>query len=124
MLTENQKYCKRVADEITAYYEGRAYRDTDGEIIATDKPDGSMEQLSLYDYLDDVLDVEYIVQSDRKTLAGVKVWITLGGPSVWIDTQGQTVDFHWGGECASWGIPYDAADEITQIYQDLWDCGC
>lgn len=124
MLTENQKYCKRIADEIEAHLEGHAYRDTDGETVVTDSPDSSMEQLSLYDYLDDVLDVEYIVQSDRKTLAGVKVWITLGGPSVWIDTQKQTVELRWSGDSASWGITPDAADEITQIYQDLWDCGC
>lgn len=120
-LTDDQKYCRHVSDELTAYYEGRVYRGDDDEPVVTDDPTEDQEQLSLYDYLDDVLDVEYLVLSDRKTLRGVKVYIGLGGPTIWIDTAIQEVVLSWGTEKTFWSILPDVADEITSYYQEIWD---
>lgn len=126
MKNENLKYVQRISKELEAYALGHMYLNSEGETVChTDinSPYG-WEPLFIEDYLDDVLDVEYIIQSDRKTISGVKVYITLGGPNCWIDTYHKTVELRWGSESANCGLSDDICDQINSYYQDIWDCGC
>lgn len=104
---ENRNYCKRIADELEQHYNGE---------ITTD--DG--ETATLYDYFSDVLDVEYIINSDLSYRA-VKVYITLGGPTVWIDTYYGTIELRWATEKASYYLTSDIVDEIDSIWEEYYN---
>lgn len=106
---ENFEYCKRVAQELEQYINGEV---TDEE---------TSEELSLYDYFSDVLDVEYIINSDFSYRA-VKVYITLGGPTVWIDTYNSAVELRWANESATYYLSSDIVDEIDNIWEETYNC--
>lgn len=137
---ENREYAQRIAQEVENYYRGHLRRCPCCEAIVErddwdetetficphcdDRDMGnSWEPLTLHDYLSDVLDVTYIVGSDRQTLEGARFYVTLGGPSVWLDTCSRSVELRWGGRSASWGLSFALCDELDEIAQEWWDMG-
>lgn len=76
-MLENREYCKRIAEELEEYAAGKMV-------------DGDGNELGLYDYLGDVLDYEFTIDS-QKEYKVAKIWVTLGGPNVWIDTAERAV---------------------------------
>lgn len=136
---ENRDYCRRVADEIDSYAAGDVARCPNcGEIHARpwdevgdvfrcphcgDVADvEEWETLTVWDYLADVLDYEYIVASTRE-LQAVRVYVTLGGPTCWIDTERRTVELRWGGESACYGLLSDTVDAVEEWARDMWEMG-
>lgn len=76
---------------------------------------------NMIDYVgDNVLDVEYIINSSRE-LIGVKLYITLGGPTIWIDTENCTLNISWACESDTIGIYSDICDEITEIFGEYFN---
>lgn len=104
-MNDNKKYCKNVAKEIEAYASGML------------KENG--ETLSLYDWIDDVLDFEFTVDS-RKNYVSAKIYVILGGPNVWIDTAAQLVKLTWGGDYTEYPIAEDAAEQLNDIMIDIY----
>ena len=49
------------------------------------------------DYIKDVLDINYIINSD-KSYKGARLLVAFGGPNIWIDTTTKTVEAYWGGD--------------------------
>ena len=105
---ENFEYCKRIADELEQYI--------NGEI--TDEETG--ETLSLYDYFSDVLDFEFIINSNL-TYSAVKVYVTLGGPTVWIDTYSGSVELRWANEKSCYYLTSDVIDEINDYFEEYYN---
>lgn len=105
---ENFEYCKRIADELEQYI--------NGEI--TDEETG--ETLSLYDYFSDVLDFEFIINSNF-TYSAVKVYVTLGGPTVWIDTYSGSVELRWANEKSCYYLTSDIIDEINDYFEEYYN---
>ena len=105
---ENFEYCKRIADELEQYI--------NGEI--TDEETG--ETLSLYDYFSDVLDFEFIINSNL-TYSAVKVYVTLGGPTVWIDTYSGSVELRWANEKSCCYLTSDVIDEINDYFEEYYN---
>ena len=123
-MEENREYCKRVADELEAYAAGRMWRDVEtGEEKEMDPEtvNGDFEQLSIYDYMADVLDYEITIDS-RLEYKSVKIWVTLGGPNVWIDTAEKAVKLAWGTDRAEYPVDSDTCEEIDDYMQDLYTC--
>lgn len=134
---ENREHCKRIAQDVEDYAEGRVYRCPEcGEILTLpddvgDKyrcPDcetvseiNDLEQQSIWDYLDDVLDVKYLVNHD-KTIHSVKILVTFGGPNIWIDTETRNVELYWWTDRASYPLSSDVCDEIDEWAAEMWDC--
>lgn len=108
MNKENFDYCKRVAEELEQYY--------NGEII--DEETG--ETLSLYDYFSDVLDVEYIINSDLSYKA-IKIYVTLGGPTVWIDTYSNSIELRWANKKATYYLTSDIIGEINNYWEEYYN---
>ena len=52
-------------------------------------------------YLNDVLDIQYTVSSDLKTMLGARLLVSYGGPNIWIDTMRGEVEGFWGSETAT-----------------------
>lgn len=134
---ENRDYCKHVADELESYIAGDVRRCPNcGETIARDWYDvgdkftcpgchdvtdtDDWEQLSVYDYMEDILDYDFRIDSQRE-FSGIRVFVTLGGPSCWIDTERQTVELRWGGESACYGLLSDTVDAVEEWGRELWE---
>lgn len=102
-MLENREYCKRIAKEIEEYAAGKM-ADDDGN------------ELSLYDYLNDILDYEFTIDS-QKEYKSAKIWVTLGGPNVWIDTAERAVKLAWGTDREEYLLDQDVCNEIDDIMQ-------
>ena len=73
----------------------------------------------LRDYFEDVLDIEYIVGSDKK-YRSVNVTIATGGPHIEVRTGDHEAHLWWGGKEASWGLRYDTVNEIDEIFEEMY----
>lgn len=140
-MTDNIKYCKNIALDLEAYYKGYVYRCPEcGEVIGWDDAqyneedatytcqqcentfdESDLEALSLWDYFDDVLDIEYRIGSDKQ-LRSVQIMVTCGGPNIYIDTASKCVELYWWGDRASYPIDTDVCNEIDCIFEELLNC--
>ena len=55
------------------------------------------DTMSGFDYISDVLDVNWVLDSNRE-FKGARLLIAFGGPNIWINTDTQTVEGHWWGD--------------------------
>lgn len=106
-MNENKQYCKRIVDELESIYNGEITNE-DGDTV------------TLYDYMADVLDFEYTIDS-RKEYKSVKIWVTLGGPNVWIDTAAAAVKLAWGTDREEYALDYNVRDEIDAIFEEYYN---
>lgn len=132
-MNECRKYAERIGRELEKYYEGSIYRCPEcGQEVEVDSERGhcicgesflieEAEQLSLYDYFDDVLDLEYVVDS-RKDYLSVRVFVTLGGPTAWIDTDTKSVECRWGSETGAFRLLSDVVNDIDDIFEEQYNC--
>ena len=85
--------------------------------LDTDMSDNADGVMSAYDYLGDVLEIEYTFNSERKFLGAI-IAITLGGPSAYIDTRRGILDVHWDGH-VSRGLPDAFVDELHEACREF-----
>ena len=132
---ENREHCKHIADTLDDYIEGRAFRCPKcGEIIAI--PDDrekylcscgyvddidEFEQLDIYDFFEDVYDIEYRVGSD-KALRSVQIMVAFGGPNIYIDTASKKVELHWWCDYAYYPLSSNAVAAIDEWAEELYQC--
>ena len=89
----------------------------DGEEILED----DVEPASLFDYFNDMLDIDYVVDRE-KHFKGARIMVTCGGPNIFIDSYRGIVELFWWTEHASAEIPADLCDEINDIFRDYYYC--
>lgn len=89
----------------------------DGEEILED----DVEPASLFDYFNDMLDIDYVVDSNKQ-YKGARVMVTCGGPNIYIDSYRGEVQLYWGNECATAEIPANTCDEINEIFREFYYC--
>ena len=134
---ENWQTCKCIATELEAYANGYIYKCPDcGEILNLEDFAGDcyqcpecgvlqapyrLEQLGIYDYMSDALDIEYRV-SGRLELRSVQVMVACGGPNIYIDTGSKAVELYWWADRASYPLDYDACAEIDAWAEELFEC--
>lgn len=135
---ENRAHCKAIAAELEAYYNGDLKRcPRCGEIHRRNWDEindvfrcpacgdvGSVddwETISIWEYFDDVFDIEYRIGSDRE-YRSVCVMVACGGPNVYIDTATKNVELYWWGDRASYPIGYDVCNEIDYIFEEYFNC--
>ena len=75
---------------------------------------------SAFGYLQDALDIQYIVNGKREYIAA-RVLVAFGGPNIWINTQTKTVDGYWWGTTASASYHTDALG-LDEALEELWGC--
>lgn len=138
---ENRAHCQRIAKEIESYAAGNVYRCPEcGETIQwqnkqyniddstytcpccnSEFDESDLEALSLYDYFEDVLDIEYRVGSNKE-LRSVSLMVACGGPNIYIDTEKKAVLLYWWTDRAEYPLSYDVCDEIDAWAEELWNC--
>lgn len=117
-MSEDKKMLQRHVDSIAkGLIEGMTY----DECGMT--PDSNIAEasdiLSGFDYLEDALDIQYIVRADGEYI-GARVLVAFGGPNIWIDTARQMVDGYWWGDSYSTSYHSDPMD-IDEALRDLWE---
>jgi rubredoxin len=134
----NRNHCKEIAETIEAYVNGDVRRcpecgaeherDWDdvgdrfkcpecGAVASTD----DWEMLSIYDYLDDILDITFTVDS-RKNYKSASICIAWGGPSIYIETADSYIRLYWWGDRAEYPLSYSASDAIDEWAEDYYNC--
>lgn len=139
---ENRAHCQYIAETVEAYAAGNMYRcpECDTDILWSNDQynaerasytcpccgeefdESDLEALSLYDYFEDVLDIEYRVESDRVTIRSVSLMVSCGGPNIYIDTAEKAVILYWWTDRAEYPLSYDVCEEINEYAQELWNC--
>ena len=101
-----KRHVQSIADHITNPPEPET--DEDGET----KGDA-------FDYLSDVLDIEYIVNGKREYI-GARVLVAFGGPNIWIDTRKGLVEGYWWGDQAF--ANFEDTLGLDSALETLWNC--
>lgn len=78
------------------------------------------DQISGFDYLQDCLDIQYIVTGGSEYL-GARVLVAFGGPNIWINTQSELVEANWWGDYAAARIDGDGLG-LNDALRELWEC--
>ena len=134
---ENWETCKHIALEVEAYANGHMYKCPDcGALLSLEDHDGEkykcpycgeihdvddLERLGVWDYMDDVLDIEYRI-GGRMELRSVQVMVACGGPNIYIDTGVKAVQLFWWSDRAEYPLGYDACAEIDEWAEQLFEC--
>lgn len=143
---ENREHCKRIADNVELYASGDAYKcphcgyvhdmgeyeeneheNENGELCYTcpncggEVEESELEAVSIYDYFDDVFDIEYRIGSDRE-YRSVSVMVACGGPNIYIDTRRKAVLLYWWTDFAEYPLSSSACDSIDCYFEELFNC--
>ena len=78
------------------------------------------DYISGFDYLQDCLDIQYIVTGGSEYL-GARVLVAFGGPNIWINTQSELVEAYWWGDSAVARIDGDSMG-LDEALRELWEC--
>lgn len=136
---ENRNHCKRIAETLEEYVNGDIYKcpECDDHCnMEEDENENSEtvykcscgcvteyepEQMTLYDYLEDILDIEYRI-SGNGDFRSVQIMVTCGGPNIYIDTATKQVELYWGTDRENYPISYSAADALEEWAEELYNC--
>lgn len=77
---------------------------------------------SVYDWLDNALDVE-VTFSLQGSYLGATIYVTAGGPTIWLDTREGAFCGKWGLEEAQYGVDSDAVAEVDAAIEELVHLG-
>lgn len=79
----------------------------------------NLREFSAYDYLEDVLDINYIVGSSG-SYKGAKILVCFGGPNIWVDTDEGLIKGYWWGESVRISF-YDRIG-LDDALEELYAC--
>lgn len=76
-------------------------------------------EFSAFDYLQDALDIEYIVNSKGEYL-GARILVAFGGPNIWVDTRRCIVEGAWWADHATARFTDNLG--LDEALSELWAC--
>lgn len=132
----NTEHCRSIADYLGDYAAGLVVRCPEcGQTHTVDgsRPAyrcggcgytgdiGGFEQLSIYDYLEDSLDIEYRSNS-RREYRSVRIMVACGGPNIYIDSDTASVNLYWWGDRAEYPLDSDTVAALDEWAEELWGC--
>ena len=136
-MDNNRNHCKSIADKIEAIVEGRLYKCPEcGEYVEDNnlfcgcgcyvdlfgnEENEPWEQVNFYDYFEDALDIDYIVNSNKEYKA-CRITIAFGGPNIYVNTWEKKVELHWWNEHADFYLSSDACDAIDEWAEECLAC--
>ena len=114
---ELEARCRSIAEEITA-----GLRNCDPDQFNRWHDEGQPEdfQPNGWDYIEDMLDINYVVGCDGEYL-GAQITVGFGGPNIYIHTRSCTVKGYWGSDQAQWG--YVDNIDLDDACEELYNCG-
>lgn len=135
---KNRDHCEHIARELDAYVNGEVKRCPDcGEVYRRDWGDvgdafkcpncgevasaDDWEEPGIYDFLEDVYDIEFRIGSDME-LRSVQIMVACGGPNIYIDTASKDVELYWWGERARYPMSCEAVAAVDDWAEELYQC--
>ena len=76
--------------------------------------------ISGFDYLNDALDIQYIVTGQGGYI-GARVLVAYGGPNIWVNTHTGIVEGYWGSDSATANFRNDPMD-VDGACRESWEC--
>ena len=121
--SENVEHVRKIADDLEAIAEGRAYIDSDSlDMVivedAADVPDDA-ELAGMWEYFDDMLDIDFILDSEFEFKAA-RICVAWGGPSVYVDTYAHEVALYWWNEYARADLAGYVCDAVDEFAAELF----
>ena len=109
-MSDVKDHVQSIADNLTnpPWDEWNEGRDTDNE-----------GDFSAFDYLQDALDIEYIVNAKGEYL-GARVLVAFGGPNIWINTRTKTIEGYWWSDKAFASFTDNLG--LDEALEELWNC--
>ena len=77
------------------------------------------EEVSAFDYLQDALDIQYTIGSDKRFI-GARVLVAFGGPNIWINTITNEIEGYWWGESSR--ISFQDSIGLNDALEELYNC--
>jgi hypothetical protein len=99
-------------------FDGKAFETEEEAKAYLDASEG--ESIDGLDYLSDVLDIEYVVNS-RKEYLGARVLVAFGGPNIWINTRTKQVEGYWWGDKSIQSYNDDSLN-LDDALETLYNC--
>jgi len=109
--------CRSIAEEITD-----GLKNSDPDQFNRWHEEGQPEdfQPHEWDYIEDMLDINYVVARDGEYL-GAQILVGFGGPNIYIHTRSCTVKGYWGSDQAQWGYVDNIG--LDDVCEELYQCG-
>jgi len=109
--------CRSIAEEITD-----GLKNSDPDQFNRWHEEGQPEdfQPHEWDYIEDMLDINYVVARDGEYL-GAQITVGFGGPNIYIHTRSCTVKGYWGSDQAQWGYVDNIG--LDDVCEELYQCG-
>lgn len=76
-------------------------------------------EVSAFGYLQDALDIEYIIGSDG-SYRGARVLVAFGGPNIWINTKTNMVEGSWWND--SHNESFNDELGLDEVLEELYNC--
>ena len=77
------------------------------------------EDYSAMDYLESVLDIEYVV-GNKGDYRGARILVAFGGPTIWINTRTNQVEGAWWQDSAH--ATFNDAIGLDETIEELFNC--
>ena len=106
-----------MSDNLKNHVESIANTLTNG--FAEDELNYDGEPMNAFDYLQDALDIEYVVNGKGEYL-GARVLVAFGGPNIWINTPTNTVEGAWWSDRAEASFTDNIG--LDDALSELWAC--
>lgn len=119
-----RRHVERIAGELEAVQEGRAYYMDDDpyQLLYLDDADEDMpedaEQAWFSDYFEETYNTHYVIDSTGE-LVGVRIMVAFGGPNVWVDTYNGEVVSYWGGDVERYPLHPSTCSDIEDWAREL-----
>ena len=84
------------------------------------EPNEDDTEPNAYHYLQDALDIEYVVNSKGEYL-GARILVAFGGPNIWINTRTGEVEGYWWSNSCRIAYGTDALG-LDDACEELWSC--
>lgn len=130
IIDNEYKYIDGEAVEVLEDENGFRYLEHDGVFYAEkghekyfDENTEDIDTLDNYDiwnYFDDVLDINYIINADR-TYNAVRLLVAFGGPNIYIDTFKGVVSLYWWTEYAECDLRPDVVEAIDTVFDEYYN---
>ena len=113
-----QSHVDSIAKDLS---EGMTYEDIGREDLAEDGDYDVTDWISGFDYLQDVLDINWILNND-KTFRSARILVTFGGPNIWVNFETSKVEGYWWGDYAEASFSGEFADQVLEALEELYAC--
>jgi hypothetical protein len=77
------------------------------------------QEFSAFDYLQEALDIEWILNSKKEYL-GARVLVAFGGPNIWVNTRTNQVEGYFWGD--SYITSFSDNVGLNEALEELFNC--